>query len=1011
MLAACSRDTVAGESDLIARYWQEEDGLHDNSVVAVAQAPDGFLWVATTGGLAKFDGVRFQDFPPSRLSGVLNLSILAQQVDHHGRLWLGFDRAVVACLDSHTVRTYKPAEAMPTRSIVDVAEDAGGTIWFAYADGRLSRIRDGKARTVKVDSGASGTGQPRIATDKAGRLWYAKDRRVGLLERRALRGAVTLNDPVQQICGAGSGGIWLCTERQLLRLEEGQSPTEKAMLAPAGSGSAVTCLREDHSGVVWIGTAADGLWRFDGVRLDKAVTSHRAISCLTEDIEGNLWVGTMGGGLNRLRPRTLEMITVPERFHSQPVRSVTEDTGGRLWVVLESGELARQVGTDWEILTAQPSWPGGKVNCVAADARGAVWIGTQERGLGMIQNGKSQFWRKANGLADDAVRTVLVSTKGEVWLGFSGQKKIQRFHDGTFQTFGLPESARAIRGLAEDTTGRIWLGTADGQLLHTQGDQLVDEPVIAEDREHPIRCLLATTNGSVWIGYAGWGIGRVNQGHFTRVTTAEGLHDDYVSQMIIDGQGRIWCAGQRGLFHVDLENLAAVADGREDRVRSFLVHSRNEGVASLQAAFDTVTGAQRGHDGAFYFPMRTGLAVVRPERLRGTTNAPKVLLEAVTVDGETVARYAAGSPLQGATTERGSAKLMDLQTGTGRLELPPGHRKVQFEFTAPSFTAPENVLFRYWLEGFDEGWVEAGSRRSASYPRLPAGRYEFHIVACNDVGIWNERDTALAFTVRPFLWNAWWFRLAALTVCAVGTVTLVRYVSYRRLRERMRQLQQQAVLDRERSRIARDMHDTLGASLTQIGFLGELAKRDGTLSGQSSDYVKRMTEGSKALVQQLDEIVWAVDPENDTLDGLATYISQFVAEFFADAPIRCRMKAPALLPDIRLATDVRHSLFLAVREALNNVARHSGATEAVVDFAAQGDAIVIRVEDNGHGFDVAAATARHGLANLKQRLAEIGGICLVESTVGKGTIVTLTWHGQDEKHLADRLGEAESIRT
>ena len=343
--------------------------------------------------------------------------------------------------------------------------------------------------------------------------------------------------------------------------------------------------------------------------------------------------------------------------------------------------------------------------------------------------------------------------------------------------------------------------------------------------------------------------------------------------------------------------------------------------------------------------------------------------------------------------------------------MPPGHRKVEFGFTAPSFTAPENVLFRYRLDDFDEGWIQADSRRTASYPRLPAGHYEFHVVACNDVGIWNERDTALAFTVRPYLCNSWWFRLALLTVVAAATVTSVRYVSYRRLRERMRQLQEQAVLDRERSRIARDMHDTLGASLTQIGFLGELARRDGALSGQSSDYVKRMTEGSRALVQQLDEIVWAVDPENDTLDGLATYISQFVVEFFADAPIRCRMKAPALLPNIRLATDVRHSLFLAVREALNNVARHSGATEAAVNLAAEGDTVVIRVEDNGHGFDVAAATARHGLANLKERLTEIGGTCEVASTVGRGTNVTLAWCSQDEKRLAGRRGKAEHAQT
>jgi signal transduction histidine kinase len=224
-----------------------------------------------------------------------------------------------------------------------------------------------------------------------------------------------------------------------------------------------------------------------------------------------------------------------------------------------------------------------------------------------------------------------------------------------------------------------------------------------------------------------------------------------------------------------------------------------------------------------------------------------------------------------------------------------------------------------------------------------------------------------------------------------GATAVVRYLSQRRLREQVRQMQQQAALDRERARIARDMHDTLGASLTQINLLGELASRVATRQRQVTDYVRKMTNSSHALVQQLDEIVWAVDPENDTLDDLATYISQFAAEFLAESPIRFRMKAPAILPHLRLTTDVRHNLFLAVREALNNVVRHSGATEATVTLRVEGEAVIIVIADNGRGFDVISAKGRHGLANLNQRLSEIGGNCRIESEPGHGTKVTLRW--------------------
>jgi signal transduction histidine kinase len=327
--------------------------------------------------------------------------------------------------------------------------------------------------------------------------------------------------------------------------------------------------------------------------------------------------------------------------------------------------------------------------------------------------------------------------------------------------------------------------------------------------------------------------------------------------------------------------------------------------------------------------------------------------------------------------------------------LRPNYRKLEIRFRAPYFTSPENVQFRYQLDGFDEGWVTAGAQSNASYPGLAVGTYVFRVTACNELGIWNEQAATLKIKVTPFFWQTAWFRLAllgGLTALVMGTV---RYVSFRRLRKRMLEMERQSALDRERARIARDMHDTLGASLTQINFLGAAASRETMPAEQVREQVAKITRSSQGLVQQLDEIVWAVDPENDTLEGLATYISQFATEFFMDGPVLCRVKVPALLPEIRLTTEVRHNLFLAVREALNNVARHSGAAEATVNLGLEGERVIIVIEDNGRGFDVAAATRRHGQVNLRQRLEEIGGTCQVESHPGSGTTITLHWPRQD----------------
>jgi signal transduction histidine kinase/ligand-binding sensor domain-containing protein len=983
--AAIAQNADGGVGDYVARFWQWEDGLPANTVLSVVQTPDGFLWVTTAGGLARFDGLSFQAFLARNILGHASRYVRAQFVDHRGCWWLAFDRAFVGFEDPDSVRSYTVGELLgiPT----GIAEDRAGRVWFGYQDGRLVCISDGKVRILKPQLRASGDVGLHIASDSEGKLWLGQDRTVGIVEDESAREVVTLREPIQQICTSRSGGIWVCTKQRITRVWEGASAHEEMIEVAHGLASRVTALREDCRGVLWIGTADKGLWRFEGQRLIRTTTSHEAISCLAEDAEGNLWVGTLGGGLNRLRPRTVEVMPIDDKSPTSPVKSVTEDVSGRLWVVMGSGELLKREGHSWQFVSAQPDWPGGKVNCVTADAGGALWIGTEKSGLWRLRDGELQSWRASNGLADDSVRTMLLGGGGDLWLGFSTAKQVQRLREGVFQTFLLPESARMIRALAEDAAGAIWVATSDGQLLYASGDELVGESGVPVEGEYSIRCLLATADGSLYIGYAGSGIGRLKAGRFSAITTADGLHDGYVSQMVADDRGWLWCAGRRGLFHLDSQNLDAVADGRQDRIHSFLLHSRTEGVGSLQAVAYSGTGATRGRDGSLYFPMQTGLAVVRPKGLRAVTDAPRSLLEYVVVDGKTVALYASRSPLH----PTGSQNLMNLRGGIGKLELLPWHRKIEFGFAAPSFTATENVYCRYQLQGFDEEWVEADTRRSASYPRLPAGDYQFHVTACNEAGIWEPAGTSLALTVRPFLWNTWWFQISVALALLSGVLLVARHVSQRRLREQVRQVQQRAALDRERARIARDMHDTLGASLTQINLLGELASHESTGRTQSFEYVRKMTHTSHSLVQQLDEIVWAVDPGNDTLDDLATYVSQFATEFLADLPIRFRMKVPPILPRLRLNTEARHNLFLAVREAFNNVVRHAAATEVSVTLGVQGKTLSIVIEDNGCGFQVAAPTARHGLANLTRRLHEIGGTCRIESEPGHGTKITLLW--------------------
>ena len=329
------------------------------------------------------------------------------------------------------------------------------------------------------------------------------------------------------------------------------------------------------------------------------------------------------------------------------------------------------------------------------------------------------------------------------------------------------------------------------------------------------------------------------------------------------------------------------------------------------------------------------------------------------------------------------------------MRLPPRHHRLEFEFSALSFTAPENVHFRYRLEGFDDNWVEADTQhgeRRASYPQLPAGDYRFRVAACNSDGVWYELGEPLAFIVAPFLWQTWWFRAAAIMVFTFTVAAIVRYISFRRLHFKLKMLEQQAALDNERTRIARDLHDDLGGSLTQVSLLLDMAQRDLATPGKAGQSVQQCSTMMRQVTGSVDEIIWAINPRNDNARYLIDYISQFTVEFLYSANIPCRVDLPDRTPDRNISPEVRHNLFLVVKEALNNIAHHAHAGQVGLHVTATDEQIGIIIEDNGRGFTHAPDNASSdGLRNMRQRMEEINGQFRVESWPGTGTRVSFLY--------------------
>ncbi len=972
VFALASVVSARAESPWTSRVWRSDDGLPNNHVTGLAQTPDGYLWVATYSMPARFDGVRFEAHAPKDMGLGSHQKISALAPAPGAGLWIGTLHGGVFRLDSRRIDAF--TEGLPYKPVESLVEDGDRALWITHQGGTLHRLVAGRLTVLGPEHGLPLSTTPdryvcSLATDTAGRLWLSKDGHVGVFRDDRFQSLIQLSPGNARLGRVRAGGMWICSEAQLFRLVEGQ-PLERLGDFSVRPGTDASAILEDRRGHVWIGTA-DGLFHYDGKRIRAVPTSDPRISSLVEDDKGHLWAGTVGGGLNCLTPRVVALESTETGLPTGIVQSLAQDAAGHVWATTQSGLLLRRVpGGPWQTLSADLAWPGGRAATVAADAHGALWIGTRDRALHRWKDGAYSSWRRVNGLASREIHGLVVARNGDVWLALSTPDVVQRLRNGKLDTFPMPEGIRVIRAIAEDGAGNIWVGSSKGLLVRIRDGVVTDETAATTGAPLSIRCLHATPDGSLWIGYADEGIGWWKDGRFHHITAADGFPESNVSQIVADGSGWLWFAGDHGIFKVRQADLEGLALGRVSNTH-FIRYGQSEGLFSLEANFGDSPGATRTRDGRVWIPLRTALAVIDPTRVREDPSPPPVLLKRVAVDDRTVAAYTSPVPVRDA---------LDLRDASAPLRLVPGHHRLAFEFAALAFSAPENARLRYRLEGFDDTWIDSGPERTATYSRLPAGRYRFHVQACNSDGVWNEAGAALAFAVTPFVWQTWWFRTAALALLVTAIVALVRVVSLRRMQARLRLLEQQAALHKERTRIARDLHDEFGTRLTELGLVAELER------SASPELLAHL----RALERDLDTIVWTVNPKNDTLDHLVGFVCRVAGDFLGRSSIRCRFEIPEDIPARPLSPELRHHLFLVVREAINNIVKHASASLVKIAVALEGDVLLLRIENDGRGFSVAAAEsgARNGLKNMRSRIEELGGHFEVHSSAESGTTLT-----------------------
>ncbi|MBK9138529.1 MAG: ATP-binding protein [Verrucomicrobia bacterium] len=602
-----------------------------------------------------------------------------------------------------------------------------------------------------------------------------------------------------------------------------------------------------------------------------------------------------------------------------------------------------------------------------------VWVGTRASGLFELRGRTFEPAEGAEGL--HAVVSVLFRDRqGRLWCGTPGGLGLQTETGWRLFTTADGLSANEVRALADDAEGNLWIGTVGGGLNRWREGRFSHLRRTDGLPSDDVSSLLVDADGTVWVGSFGSGLARYRDGRWNRFTSRDGLPGNSIGAMLDDGQGSLWIGSNAGLARVPRAALEEFAAGRAPRV-ACRVYDRADGLPTREFPLGSQPAAWRGAEGRLWFASVRGLVAVNPDRLRPNLTPPPVVIEEVRVDGQ----------------DQGTNALR--RAFPQPLIIPPGRERLEIQFTSLNLGAPDRARFRYRLTPYEQTWVEAGGDRVARYPKLPPGRYRFQVIASNEDGVWNELGSALAIEVLTPLWRQRWFAptLAAVLLALVAAV--VRYVSTQKLQRQLLELKREEALEKERSRIAQDLHDQLGANLTQVAMLGELAEVDKDLPDEVAAHARQITQTARETTRTLDEIVWAVNPSNDTLEGLVTYLCKHAQEYLGVAGVRYRLDVPAELPAVNIPPDVRHNVFLAAKEAVTNIVRHAGASEARVSLKLGPEAFTIEIADDGKGLgelDEKAVRNRNGLRGMRKRMEDIGGRFEISPAPGRGTVIRLT---------------------
>jgi ligand-binding sensor domain-containing protein/two-component sensor histidine kinase len=931
-------------------FWREAEGFAQSRVRAIVQTRDGYVWLGTDGGLVRFDGVSFTAFTV-QTGALKDNEVWALQEDGEGGLWIGTYGGGLTVFKDGRFRTLTTAEGLPDEVVVGLARDRQGDIWVTTPQG-LARVSHGVLTRITARDGLPEAGVLAVCGPATGGVVVAARSGVYRSVGRRFESVPSTGNfgvPGRLSCSS-DGSVWVGYGSGAI--EQRKGGVSKIVPSPRDASGPVNYIYEDPHGGIWavlgrrIARLRNGA--FETVPVEGGAAGLGPVYTLCMDREGGIWVGLRSNGLARLRTRVVSTFGVEDGLPDDRTLAVFEDRAGDVWVGTSDG-LARYHDGRFTTWTAVNGARLGEVRSIAEDSGGALWV-SAGKDLLWLKNGRLAPAPNWTGLFE--IESLYRDAAGRMWIATDGAG-LFLYTGGAFRNFRTADGLAGdhVRATVSDRHGALWISVSgkgvsrylDGRFTtFTTRDGLAGSRVVAihEDEE-----------GAIWFA-ARRGLCRLKDGVFF-TWRESGLPTDFVYAIVDDGRGSFWFSSAQGIFKASKRELRDFAAGRIKRIVP-VVYGERDGMKTRAGNVGNQPVALRTAGGQLLFTSMKGLVAIDPDRLPPDTFVPPVYIERVIVNrkDQPPGRYA---------------------------QLPLGAGEIEIHYSAPCFSEPEKLRFRYLLEGFDQDWIDAGGRRFTHYANLSPGSYRFRVAAGKIDGPWIESGASFAFDLKPPFYRTPLFA-AIVALFAMLLAWLAYWLRMQGLKARY-----SAVLD-ERNRISRDIHDTLAQNLAGIALQLDAVQMQ--LPDVNSTLRERLGEVCNLTRYSLAEARRAItDLRSDGLDcpELSAALPEIAQRVAGDLRTHVVVSGAAR----KLNPAMERNLLRIFQEALTNAVKHAHASTVDVELRYEPGSLALRVRDDGRGFNpdgpAAPGGGHYGLIGMRERAERIGGRLTLHSKPGEGT--------------------------